>query len=266
MLNSHRPLLIRSLAIATLAVVLSPGLLSQVTPISSTSPHPSAVLVELFTSEGCSDCPPADELLRQVNGRKTAGGQLIVGISEHVSYWNGLGWKDPFSNELYTSRQKDYGTHFGLESVYTPQMVVNGREQFVGSDGRALQAALVTESQRKQISLRIDSAQIKDDNVTFTYTASDLPPKSTLQLVAVLVDDMDQSSVLRGENSGRKLTHVAVARGFAPLGALRDVEQHSTTLPLPPSFLANPGAEHHLVLFAQQASGAPVVGIDTKPI
>jgi hypothetical protein len=252
MLNSHRPLLIRSLAIATLAVVLSPGLLSQVTPISSNSPRPSTVLVELFTSEGCSDCPPADELLRQVNG--------------HVSYWNGLGWKDPFSNELYTSRQKDYGTHFGLESVYTPQMVVNGREQFVGSDGRALQAALVTESQRKQISLRIDSAQIKDDNVTFTYTTSDLPPKGTLQLVAVLVDDMDQSSVLRGENSGRKLTHVAVARGFAPLGALRDAAQHSATLPLPPSFLANPGAEHHLVLFAQQASGAPVVGIDTKPI
>jgi hypothetical protein len=77
---------------------------------------------------------------------------------------------------------------------------------------------------------------------------------------------MDQSSVLRGENSGRKLTHVAVARGFAPLGALRDAAQHSATLPLPPSFLANPGAEHHLVLFAQQASGAPVVGIDTKPI
>lgn len=145
-------------------------------------------------------------------------------------------------------------------------MVVNGREQFVGSDSHALQAALVTEAQRKQISLRIDSGQIKDNSVTFTYTASDLPAKGALQLVAVLVDDMDQSSVLRGENSGRKLTHVAVARAFAPLGALREAEQHSTTLPLPSSFLSNLSAGHHLLLFAQQGSGGPIVGIDTKPI
>jgi len=266
MLNQYHLVLIRSLTMAMLAILPSPEVLSQAGPTQSAAAYPSAVLVELFTSEGCSDCPPADELLRQVNGHKTASGQLIVGISEHVSYWNGLGWKDPFSADLYTSRQNDYGTHFGLGSVYTPQMVVNGREQFVGSDSRALQAALVTESQRKRISLRIDSGQIKDNSVTFTYTASDLPPKGALQLVAVLVDDMDQSSVLRGENSGRKLTHVAVARAFAPLGVLREAGQHSTTLPLPPSFLSNPSAGHHLVLFAQQGSGGPIMGIDTKPI
>ncbi len=266
MLNPCHPLLIRSVTLAMLAVVLSPNVLSHANSIQSTSAYPSTVLVELFTSEGCSDCPPADELLRQVNGHKTAGGQLIVGISEHVSYWNGLGWKDPFSADLYTSRQNDYGTHFGLESVYTPQMVVNGREQFVGSDSRALQAALVTESQRKQIALRIDSAQIKGNSVTFSYTATDLPAKGALQLVAVLVDDMDQSSVLRGENSGRKLTHVAVARAYAPLGALREAVKYSTTLPLPPSFLSSPGAGHHLVLFAQQGNGGPILGTDTKPI
>jgi hypothetical protein len=266
MLKQYYPALIGSLTLAMLAVFPSPKVLSQAGSTQSVAAHPSAVLVELFTSEGCSDCPPADELLRQVDGHKTAGGQLIVGISEHVSYWNGLGWKDPFSADLYTNRQNDYGTRFGLSSVYTPQMVVNGREQFVGSDGRALQAALATEAQRKQISLRIDSAQIKDNSVMFSYTASDLPAKGALQLVAVLVDDVDQSSVLRGENSGRKLTHVAVARAFAPLGALQEAAEHSTTLPLPPSFLSSPGAGHHLVLFAQQGSGGPVVGIDTKPI
>jgi hypothetical protein len=261
MLDQYRTALTGLLTTAMLAVLPPPALQSQ-----ADSAHPSAVLVELFTSEGCSDCPPADELLRQVNGHKSADGQLIVGISEHVSYWNGLGWKDPFSADLYTNRQNDYGTHFGLGSVYTPQMVVNGREQFVGSDSRALLAALATESQRKQISLRIDSAQIKDNSVTFTYTASDLPAKGALQLIAVLVDDMDQSSVLRGENSGRKLTHVAVARAFAPLGALHETAQHSTSLPLPTSFLSNPGVGHHLVLFVQQGGGGPVMGIDTKPI
>ncbi len=259
-------MLIRSLTLAMLAALPSANALSQAIPAPAPGAPSSAVLVELFTSEGCSDCPPADELLRQINGRKTAGGQLIVGISEHVSYWNGLGWKDPFSAELYTNRQNEYGTRLGLESVYTPQMIVNGREEFVGSDGRALQSAFAEESKRKQISLRIDSGQIKDNSVTFTYTASDLPLKHTFQLVAVLVDDVDQSSVLRGENSGRRLTHVAVARAFAPLGDLHEAVQHSTTLPLPPSFLSNPSAGHHLVLFAQQGSGGPIVGSDTKPI
>ncbi|MBW4028627.1 MAG: DUF1223 domain-containing protein [Acidobacteria bacterium] len=265
MLNQYHPLFIRLLALAMLAVVLSPEVLSQASSVQRSAAYPSAVLVELFTSEGCSSCPPADELLRQINGHKTAGGQLIVGISEHVSYWNGLGWKDPFSADIYTHRQNDYATHFGLEGVYTPQMVVNGREQFVGSDSRALQAALETELQRKQIALRIDSMQIEDNSMTFTYTASDLSTKGALQLVAVVADDMDRSSVLRGENSGRTLTHVAVARGFAPLGALRESGRHSIRLPLPQSILASPNAEHHLVLFAQQGSGGPIVGIDTKP-
>lgn len=258
--------LIGSLTFAMLTVFTPPEVLPQASSAESVIAHPSAVLVELFTSEGCSSCPSADELLRQVNGNKTAGGQLIVGISEHVSYWNGLGWKDPFSADLYTSRQNEYGTHFQLGSVYTPQMIVNGREQFVGSDRRALEAALATESQRKSISLRIDSAQIKDNRVTFTYTASDLPAKSSLQLVVVLVDDMDQSSVHRGENSGRKLTHVAVARALAPLGSLHEVEQRSMTLPLPPSFLSNQATGHHLILFAQQSGAGAVVGVDTKPI
>ena len=264
--NKRHSKLFFSLILAMLAAVPSRNGLAQASPAATSAASPSAVLVELFTSEGCSDCPPADELLRQINGRKTPGGQLIVGISEHVSYWNGLGWKDPFSAELYTNRQNEYGTRLGLESVYTPQMIVNGREQFVGSDGRALQAAFAAEAKHSQISLRIDSAQIRDNSVTFTYVASALPLRHTFQLIAVLVDDVDQSSVLRGENSGRKLTHVAVARAFAPLGDLHDAVQHSTTLPLPPSFLSNPGAGHHLVIFAQQGTGGPVVGSDTKPI
>jgi hypothetical protein len=266
MFDRYHSVLIRSLAFGVLVACRSRAVLSQAGWTQTAAAYPSAVLVELFTSEGCSDCPPADELLRQINGHRAASGQLIVGISEHVSYWDGLEWKDPFSADLYTSRQNDYGTRFGLESVYTPQMVVNGREQFVGSDSRALQAALTKESQRKQISLRIDSGQIKDNSVRFTYTASALPANDVLQLFAVLVDDMDQSSVLRGENSGRKLIHVAVARGLAPLGVLHEAVRHSATLPLPPSFLSNPGAGHHLVLFAQQGTGGPVVGIDTKPI
>src|SRR5271155_5141027 len=158
-LNTFRSSLFQSLAIVVLSSSLPTRLSAQGTAAQTVTAHPSAVLIELFTSEGCSDCPPADELLQQVSGHRTAEGRLIVGISEHVSYWNGLGWRDPFSSELFTGRQSDYSNHFGLDSVYTPQMVVNGREQFVGSDRRSLEAALATESKRKQIELHINSTQ-----------------------------------------------------------------------------------------------------------
>ncbi len=229
-----------------------------------TQTAPSAVLVELFTSEGCSSCPPADELLRQVSGHRSAGGELIVGLSEHVNYWDGIGWKDPFSSEASTGRQNAYGAQFGLDSVYTPQMVVNGREQFVGSDLRALEAALASEARHKQIELHITSAQVTGRGITFSYSAAGLPPNSALQLVAVLADDMDRSSISGGENSGRNLTHTSVARALAPLGALHETAQRSVTLPLPPSFAA--GAGHHLVLFAQQGGAGPVLGVDTRPL
>ncbi len=173
--------LIAALALATLAGCLPARLWSQaaISPAPD-SPRPT-VLIELFTSEGCSDCPAADELLRQVTGRKDVGGPLIVGLSEHVSYWNGLGWRDPFSSDLYTARQNEYATRFALASVYTPQMIVNGREQFVGSDRRALDAALAAESKRKQIQLRIDSAQVTDKNITFSYSAGEVCIESFLK-------------------------------------------------------------------------------------
>ena len=260
----------RSLAVALSVAVISfcmPAKIHAQTRLAkSPLSHSSAVLIELFTSEGCSDCPPADDLLRQVSGSQTEDGQLIVGISEHVTYWNSLGWRDPFSADQYTERQNAYGTHFGLDSVYTPQMVVNGREQFVGSDRRALATALASEAQRKQIELHITSAQIAGKSITFSYSAMSLPTNDSLQLVAMIVDDMDRSSVSRGENSGRNLTHVSVARAIAPLGALHETTQQSVSLPLPPSFLPRSGVGHHLVLFAQQNGSGAVLGIDSKPI
>src|ERR1700679_865059 len=85
-----------------------------------------AVLLELFTSEGCSSCPPADDLLRKIDGKRTNEGALLVGVSEHVNYWDHGGWKDPFDSSTITDRQNDYGQRFHIDSVYTPQIVVNG--------------------------------------------------------------------------------------------------------------------------------------------
>lgn len=253
--------LIRILALASGCLWSGPGALAQ----ASVPAKSSAVLIELFTSEGCSDCPPADELLRQAVGRTTADGQLVVGISEHVDYWDRLGWRDPFSAHQYSDRQNAYGMRFDLDSVYTPQMIVNGKEQFVGSDRRALQAALSREAQRKQINLHITSVYISDNKLTFNYSASELPPKGRIQLVAALVDDEDRSHVLHGENLGRQLVHVSVARAMTSLGALHETAQQSVSLHLPESFSGS-GRGHHLVLFAQEDGFGAVVGVDTKAL
>ena len=254
-----------SLAVAMTSVLAGNVASAQTHAAAGASPRANAVLVELFTSEGCSSCPPADELLHEVSGQKTRNGQLIVGISEHVSYWDRLGWRDPYSSDQYTRRQSEYSAHLGLEGVYTPQMVVNGREQLVGSDRRALETAFAAEFQRPQIELRILSAMVTAKAITFTYAAASLPANGSVELVAVLVDDSDRSQVLRGENSGRTLTHTSVARALAPLGALHAAEQKSISLPLPPSFMASPRGAHHLILFAQQTGAGPVLGVDTRP-
>ena len=226
---------------------------------------PKVVLVELFTSEGCSSCPPADALLKPVNGMKTASGQWIVGISEHVTYWNSLGWADPFSSSVYTDRQNAYGTSFGLDSVYTPQMVVNGRQQFVGSDKSRLERAIRTEQDQVQpVALRILAMNIAGDKVTVRFSASGEKTFYGADILAVLAEDADQSSVLRGENSGRSLTHVSVARSITRVAKLQSTAEQTVELPMPASFRGRAG--HHVILFVQAKGNGRVLGADTKAI
>jgi hypothetical protein len=100
------------------------------------------VIVELFTSEGCSSCPPADGLLEMLLQDQPIKGVHVIPMSEHVTYWDHQGWKDPFSAQQFTARQQQYGLRFNLDSIYTPQLVIDGAREFVGSDKRAIERAL----------------------------------------------------------------------------------------------------------------------------
>ncbi len=223
------------------------------------------VLVELFTSEGCSSCPPADILLQKINGTQTDAGQLIVGISEHVTYWNSLGWSDPFSSRVYTDRQSAYKASFGLDDVYTPQMVINGAEQIVGSDRSGLLRALQKESRRAStVSLRILSTSLAGTSLTVNFSAKGEGSIHSADLIAVLTDDVDQTSVLRGENSGKTLSHVAVARSIARVAKLQFATDQSIQIQIPPSF--RPSQGHHVILFAQASRNGSVLGVDTKAL
>jgi len=225
---------------------------------------PPAVLVELFTSEGCSSCPPADALLRQINGTQSASGQSIVGISEHVTYWNSLGSSDPFSSTLYTDRQSAYGARFHLDGVYTPQMVLNGAHQFLGSDRPALLQALRAEqSQASDVAIQIASATPAGSSLTVRFPVSgDLSSAARADLFAVLADDMDQSNVLRGENSGKTLSHVAVARSLTRMSPVTTGAEQTATIPVPPSF--HGPQKRHLILFAQTIGSGRVLAVDQR--
>jgi len=234
--------------------------LTAASPAGPKSDKPSPVaIVELFTSEGCSSCPPADALLRQIHLKQAPSGQLIVGISEHVTYWNRLGWKDPYSSPLFTDRQSTYASRLSPEGPYTPQMVLNGRDQFVGSDGGALERALRDDIKRTHFDLRILTSTLSADGVEVKFSFAGHTSKP-LDVVAVLTDDADRSNVLRGENSGRLLQHVSVARFLTKVATVAGDTEKSIHLSLPEGFQVTAGSGHHLVLFVQEAHQGAILG------
>ena len=230
---------------------------------AQTASHP--VLVELFTSEGCSSCPPADALLKKINGYRVSSGQLVVALSEHVTYWNQLGWADPFSAETWTDRQSRYSDRFHLDSVYTPQVVVNGDAQMSGGDAQGILRAVRAEGPPSPVQLHIDAASAQPGAVSLTYTLTG-SASSPVDLYAVIVDDMATSSVLRGENSGRTLMHVAVARNLTRIGSVKADGTATVLLHSPGVIKGQPETPRHLVLFAQVPGQGKVLAIESKSL
>jgi hypothetical protein len=194
---------------------------SPVTGASNDDTSRTPVLVELFTSEGCSSCPPADALLERLDRSQPVSGAELIVLSEHVDYWNDIGWKDPFSSHEYSERQSAYAAQFGLGSIYTPQMVVDGHFELVGSDERRATQAIESATKVSKIPVSIS---LTDERTTTVHIETGrLPPAIPAESASVflaIADNSDESHVSRGENAGRTLKHVAVLRNLIRIGTV----------------------------------------------
>jgi hypothetical protein len=173
------------------------------------------VLVELFTSEGCSDCPPADAVLRDLVTEQTVPGALVIGLSEHVTYWDNLGWRDPFSSATVTTRQAAYDDDLRTDP-YTPQMIVDGKADLVGSNRTGVVMAIkrAAAQPKSHVTLTWASGTPLSLHIAIHPVAKGMAAKVRM----VVTEDDLTSSVARGENAGHRLTHVAVVRRWVELG------------------------------------------------
>jgi hypothetical protein len=212
------------------------------------------VLVELFTSEGCSSCPPADALLERLDQSQPVAGAQIVVLSEHVDYWNHIGWADPYSSAACSARQEQYARRFRTQGPYTPQMVVDGRSEFVGSDARAAESAIRSAAKYPKAAIRIS-----EDGGSAIIDVAPLPSGTVRKAGVFAAYAMDSGTqvVVRGENKGRRLHHVAIAKELKQIGTVDDRTEFKTQLPLE--------GGSRLIVFIQELGNGPVWGTIMRP-
>lgn len=218
------------------------------------------VLVELFTSEGCSSCPPADRLLQDLDGKQPVLGAQLIVLSEHVDYWNHLGWNDPYSSRFFSERQSAYSNHFGLNSVYTPEMVVDGAKEFVGSDSRGAKQACEEAGSAAKVSVRISAVALDGANAVRAHLETGaLQDASRADVFVVVALNHAESEVANGENSGRHLTHVAVVRSLTKVGSIEKGKSFGQDISLKlPSGVAR--GNLRLIAFVQEPGPGKVLG------
>ena len=233
-------------------------------PDDVTKPESTPVLVELFTSEGCSSCPPADALLSRLGRTQPVRGADVIVLEEHVDYWDRLGWKDPFSSEAATARQGEYGVAFGGSQVYTPQMIVDGRTQFVGSSDTDALNAIRSASQAQKPAIQLSWE--KGDSLAIQIgPLNNAGQGDGQQLFLVVAENMLHSDVKRGENAGRALEHNGVVRQLSPLGKI-DAEPagFSSTVGVHPAHEWN-RANLRAVVFVQERHSRHILAAAAIP-
>lgn len=211
------------------------------------------VVLELFTSQGCSSCPPADKALQDITRQAARSGQAVYGLSFHVDYWNRLGWQDPFSTKEYTNRQRQYNRSLKTQT-YTPQLIINGKQAVIGGQrNRIEQAIQAIQTQPVAAFVGVDGTVSQDANqVTVTYTLSSAGP---YRVHVALVQKEARTPVKNGENGGRTLVNTNVVRQFRTLDGVNPTGRVS--LPLPTDL---PSSEMATLVYVQRTDTGQIVG------
>jgi hypothetical protein len=216
------------------------------------------VVVELFTSEGCSSCPPADLLLAKLENMQPVAGAHVIGLSEHVDYWDRLGWRDPFSSLQFTLRQQDYSEVLHDSGPYTPEMVIDGVTGFVGSDAsRAIQTiANAARAPKTVVSIAAVAGRVSIKVASVTSPAD---------VLLAITESGLLSNVSAGENKGRRLTHTAVVRSLRVVGKTRSNEPFATDVMVQPAKSWKPEMLRTVVIL-QDRSKHRVLGASDAPL
>ena len=236
---------------------LAAGLAVAAGPVRAAGPEARPVVVELFTSQGCSSCPPADALLGELAKRDE-----VVALAFHVDYWDYIGWKDPFGDPLHTARQRAYAARFQQRAIYTPQMVIDGAGHVVGSRRGDVEAAIgarLAMSPAERVTIPVEFGRRSDGAVTAI-----VPPAATTgpaDLLLAAVDAQHVTDIKRGENSGRVLADFNVVRSIARIGRWDGS---------PLSVTVRPDTWHRgadtLVILLQEADHGPIWGVARVPL
>jgi hypothetical protein len=197
-------------------------------PLPLTGDNKGFAVVELFTSEGCSSCPPADKLIERISNENPD--KPIYVLSYHVDYWDHQGWKDPFSARAYTDRQRMYGSWLNLQTIYTPQIVVNGTTEFVGSDANTAERAISEGLNQNAANTLTLSGKVEHGKINVEYREA-IHEKRT-ELLLALVQKKGQSNVRAGENAGRHLSHVQIVRELKRV----DINGKTASIDVPAGF------------------------------
>jgi len=225
-------------------------------PAAALAAPANPILVELFTSEGCSDCPPADAFLKALDAAQPIPGAQLIVLEEHVDYWDDQGWRDPFSSHALTLRQNEYVDRLHVKNgPYTPQMVVDGSEAFVGSDRPQAGRAFAKEIPVPKISVQISAIHIEDGKILAHLEIGAAPLKAEVFIAVAL--DHAESQVLKGENGGRQLQHVAVVERLDSVGKIQKGETFSKDVAIK---MDHPEKQYRVIAFVQQADAGKVLG------
>jgi hypothetical protein len=257
----------------TLSVALFAAGVSLSIPKAQSAP-PEAnrrpVVVELFTSEGCSSCPPADALLQKLQAQQPVAGAEIIALEEHVDYWNHDGWVDPYSSPEWTERQQVY-VSLNRNDAYTPEMVVDGRSQFVGNDEREARLEIEKAARASKTEVSIAAKAYTNGSQRFSVSVGKIDGNNAndgAEVWLAVTEDGLNSSVSRGENSGRVLHHVATLRSLSKIG-VADLRGAAVSFTGDPLVKIGPhwNVENlHVTVFVQDKKSREILGAASMKI